>query len=403
MIAWATEVASFFLSRGLAFALLALIQVLPEFAVEAVITQQAAEGTIRAIETGGTIAMAEGLDLVTANFTGANRLLVGLFLPMVYFVAAWGARPAGISNRSIVLPPATSLEVFALLVPTLYSFSFALRGSITLIDAGVLTLMYVVYLVLAYKMPTEDHDASELPFVPRWIYNQPARLRTTFIVALFGGGGALLFLSVHPFYENTIHLAAALGLPAYFLFQWIAPLLSESPELITVSYWAKTGRAPLGVTNVVSSKINQWTLLIAMIPVVYASVLWKAGFGLSALPLGNAQQVEVLLTAAQGLFAVACLMTLTLERWQAWTLLVLWAVQAADPLFEPFLVGWLPSPFPAGLASGSLVREWFTLLYLALTVFVLVKDRRRLRAIPSIQRVWREHVRGSSSREEQGA
>lgn len=385
MIAWATEVASFFLSRGLAFALLALIQVLPEFAIEAVITWEAAHGG--------------DLTLVTANFTGANRLLVGLFLPIVFFFYAFQARRNGDRVTEVGLPRTSSLEVIGLLVPTLYSFSFALRGSLGLVDAGVLIAMYLVYLVLAYRLPAGDEDPAHLPLVPRHIMRQRHRVRIVLMLLLFIAGGLLLYWSVHPFYENTIALAVAVGIPAYFLFQWIAPLLSEFPELITVSYWGKTGRAELGVTNVVSSKINQWTLLIAMIPIVYAIALWDTGAAMAPLPLENPQQVEVLITAAQGLFAAACLLTLAFKRWHAWTLLVLWAIQAADPLIDPFLVGWLPSPFPASLSSGELVREWFTLLYLALTVFVLVKNRRALAALPGISWVWTTHIRRTVSQE----
>lgn len=379
MIAWATEVASFFLSRGLAFALLALLQVLPEFAVEAVITLQAAANPMR-------------LDLVTANFTGANRLLVGTFLPLVFFVSAWVLRHEPQPLRSIELPEETALEVIGLLIPTLYSFIFALTARITIVDAAILTAMYLFYLYFAYLMPQGDEDPDALPAVPRKIYELPPRLRTTVLSGLFLGGGVLLFLSVEPFYHNTLGIAAALGIPAYFLFQWIAPLLSEFPELITVSYWARTGRAQLGVTNLMSSKINQWTLLIAMLPVIFGIARWQMGFGFHAIPLTNSQQVEILLTAAQALFAIACLMTLTFERWQAWTLALLWGIQAADPVIDPYIVGIIPSPFPGWLASGELVREWFTLLYLALAAGVLIYDRDRLIVFPAMRRLWNKYL-----------
>lgn len=389
MIAWATEVASFFISRGLAFALLALIQVLPEFAVEAVITYEA------------TTLAADKLALVTANFTGANRLLVGLFLPMVFFVYAYTGRQQGQTIDRVDLPATSSLEIVGLLIPTLYSFTFALRGSITLFDAAILTLMYLVYLGLTYRMPVEEEDEQSLPTVPRWILGQRPAVRKAVTSGLFLGGGVILFLSVEPFYHNTIALAMTLGVPAYFLFQWIAPLLSEFPELITVSYWAKTDRAQHGITNVVSSKINQWTVLIAMIPVVFALGTIHRGLGFQgALPLGNAQQIEVLLTAAQALFAVACLMTLRFRRWHAWALLLLWIVQAADPWLDPYLVAWLPSPMPAGLRSGALVREWFTWLYLVLAVAVTVKNRRQLAALAGVKEVWQEHLRPAAGRQD---
>jgi len=381
MIAWATEVTSFFLSRGLAFAILALIQVLPEFAVEAVITWQAAHDP-----TG------EGIHLVTANFTGANRLLVGLFLPIVFFFYAHHARKLGHRVSEVTLPYTASLEVMGLLVPTLYSFSFAFRGSISLGDTVVLTMMYGAYLWMAYRLPAGDEDPEQLPAVPRYVMRQRARIRVLLTFGLFVVGGTVLFLSVEPFYENTLALAVAIGIPAYFLFQWIAPLLSEFPELITVSYWGRTGRAELGLTNVISSKINQWTLLIAMIPIVFAVATMDNGGTIRALPLDDAQQVEIILTAAQGLFAASCLLTLRFCRWQAWALLVLWAVQAADPLIDPYLT-WLPSPFPDSLASGRLVREWFTIVYLVLAAGVIWAQREHLAALTAIRQVWAQHIR----------
>jgi cation:H+ antiporter len=74
LIAWAAECGQFFISQGLALAVLAWIQTLPEFAVEAVIAYSAAQDPSKT-------------HLITANYTGSLRLFVGLGWPMVYFVA----------------------------------------------------------------------------------------------------------------------------------------------------------------------------------------------------------------------------------------------------------------------------------------------------------------------------
>src|ERR671933_187234 len=78
IIAWAAEAAQFLMSQGLALAILAWLQTLPEFAVEAVIAWQA--GKDPAVT-----------HLAIANFTGAIRLLLGLGWPMIYFVASFSA------------------------------------------------------------------------------------------------------------------------------------------------------------------------------------------------------------------------------------------------------------------------------------------------------------------------
>src|SRR6266496_6416109 len=83
LIAWAAEAAQFLISQGLALAMLAWLQTLPEFAVEAVIAWEAGKDPERA-------------HLAIANLTGAIRLLLGLGWPMIYFVfAVSGRKTAG--------------------------------------------------------------------------------------------------------------------------------------------------------------------------------------------------------------------------------------------------------------------------------------------------------------------
>src|SRR5256884_3852088 len=71
LIAWAAESAQFFVAQGFALAILAWLQTLPEFAVEAV------------------LAWKQEVTLLLANLTGALRLLTGLGWPMIYAVAAY--------------------------------------------------------------------------------------------------------------------------------------------------------------------------------------------------------------------------------------------------------------------------------------------------------------------------
>jgi len=385
LIAWATEVLSFFLSRGLAFAVLALLQVLPEFAVEAVITTEAAINP-------------DNLYLVTANFTGANRLIVGLFLPIVFFMAAYRARKMGEKIGHIQMPVESSIEVIALITATLYSFSFVFRGQVTLADSVILIGMYAIYLVIIYKLPPTEEGHEDLPLVPRTIRKQPIGRQKMIVALLFILGGTLLFVSVHPFYTNTIALGLAIGIPAYFLFQWLAPLLSEFPELVTIVYWGKTGRAQLGLTNAISSKVNQWTLLIAMIPIVYFIGTYNVGRPDWSLNFDDAQQLEVLLTAAQGMFAAGCFMNLKLHRWEAWTILGLWAIQLIDPLVDPYIYAQFPNlPYffepSSHLANPhpAYLREWITVIYLILTPIVMLAPKERFGAVHGFIHVWKEH------------
>src|SRR6058998_1835336 len=103
IIAWAAEAAQFLMSQGMALAILAWLQTLPEFAVEAVIAWNAGKDPSQT-------------HLAIANFTGSLRLLVGLGWPMIYFVAA-------IFRRELVavkLEDEHSVEIFGLFVPIAY-------------------------------------------------------------------------------------------------------------------------------------------------------------------------------------------------------------------------------------------------------------------------------------------
>src|SRR5947207_12490197 len=81
LIAWGAEAAQFMVSQGLALAILAWLQTLPEFAVEADLAWNAARD-----------ATGERTKLVTANFTGSIRLLMGFGMPVVYFIYALTGR-----------------------------------------------------------------------------------------------------------------------------------------------------------------------------------------------------------------------------------------------------------------------------------------------------------------------
>ena len=74
----------------------------------------------------------------------------------------------------------------------------------------------------------------------------------------------------------------------------------------------------------ISSKVNQWTLLVGTIPLVYAissTTLWNP------FPLDTFQQHELYLTAAQSLFGMAVLVNLKLNRSEGVLLLVLFLSQ----------------------------------------------------------------------------
>src|SRR5205085_9684965 len=122
LIAWAAESAQYFMAQGVALAILAWLQTLPEFAVEAV------------------FAWKQQVPLLMAGLTGALRLLTGLGWPMIYFTAAMFYRRRRQGHlREIRLADEHSVEVVGLLASMAYAYYIWWSGTLDLVDAAVLT------------------------------------------------------------------------------------------------------------------------------------------------------------------------------------------------------------------------------------------------------------------------
>src|SRR5208283_3309466 len=106
------------------------------------------------------------------------------------------------------------------------------------------------------------------------------------------------------------------------LVQWLAPLASEAPEFIIATIFASRGKGAAAMATLISSKVNQWTLLIGSLPVAHV-----LGGGAPSLALDSRQIEEVLLTATQTLMGVALILALRFHRSAAWALLGLFVVQ----------------------------------------------------------------------------
>ena len=104
--------------------------------------------------------------------------------------------------------------------------------------------------------------------------------------------------------------------------QWVAPLASEAPELIVAGLFAWRLNTSAGLGTLLSSKVNQWTLLVGSLPIVFAI---SAGH-LTGLPLDSLQREELFLTAAQSVFAIAVLANRSMSVREAWLLFGLFIV-----------------------------------------------------------------------------
>jgi cation:H+ antiporter len=319
LVAWGAEAAEFLISQGLALAILALIQTMPEFAVEAVIAWKAGKDP-------------DMVHLAIANFTGSLRLLTGLGWPMIYAVAAFYSRKRHNKKLgSIHLHDDHAVEVIGLLPPLAYFVVVWAKGSLSLVDAAVLTSTYAAYLWVLLKMPVREEmieQDEEIPRVSRWALSFKGWKRWAAVGSLFLAGGVAIFLVAEPFLASMMSLAVTFGISQFVFIQWVAPFLSEFPEKTSAFAWARrVTRAPVALMNMVSSNINQWGVLSALLAVIYC---WSKG-DTGPLPFDEFQRLEILLTILQAFLGWIFLSSMNLAAYEAVGLFALWVLQFTVP------------------------------------------------------------------------
>lgn len=288
LLSWAAEAVQLDFSQGLALALLALIAILPEYVVDATFAWLAAEDPAYA-------------GYAVANMTGANRLLIGIAWPMVIFIGWFRLR-----RQFVDLEPDHGVELVVLLAATVYAFWLPIKGNISLLDMAILASMFVFYIYRVARLPAEQpHLVGPAQLIGE--LSPATRRAVTAALAVFAAVAILMVAK--PFAEALVDSGVALGIDEFLLVQWLAPLASEAPEFVVVALFAWRAQATPALGTLVSSKINQWTLLIAMLPLIYSIALGVP----ESLPLDERQREEVLLTAAQSLFAVTLLLDLRLS------------------------------------------------------------------------------------------
>jgi cation:H+ antiporter len=306
MLSWAAEVAQMEISQALALAILALIAILPEYAVDLYFAWRAAEDPIYG-------------HYAAANMTGANRLLVGFGWPVIVwlFWARW-------RRRSIELADGDMVAVQFLAIATLYAFVIAALGKFWWLDTVVLVGIFLWYLFRTAGIASEE---PELVGPALLVSRLPRGPRITANVLLFVFSGMVIFLAAEPFAESLIETGHHFGIDEFLLVQWVAPLASEAPEFIIAALWTLRRHATMAMSALISSKVNQWTLLIGTISLVYSISAGR----IAPLVLDAQQRQEIFLTAAQSLFAVVMLADRKLTWWQAGLLFVPFAVQLMVP------------------------------------------------------------------------
>ena len=202
------------------------------------------------------------------------------------------------------------------------------------------------------------------------------------MAGLFLFAALVILFNAEPFSESLVASGKILGINEFLLVQWLAPIASEAPEFIVALMFAFRGNAGLALGSLLSSKLNQWTLLVGMIPGVYA----VSSGGTTPINLDPHQFQEIFLTAGQSIFAVALLLDLRLGLREAAALLVFFLAQLFSPFYDVQLEALLGLPhdplrlhnFYAWtyliLAGLLLLRHWRLVAELRYGFHVKVRD-----------------------------
>jgi cation:H+ antiporter len=358
VVAWGAEAAEFLMSQGLALALLALIQTMPEFAVEAVIAWKAGKDP-------------DMVHLAIANFTGSLRLLTGFGWPMIYAVAAFSSRKRrGKPLGRIALADDHAVEVVGLLPPLTYFVVVWWKGSLSLVDSVFLIGTYFAYLAVLLRMPPRaetEEEEEEIPAVSRWALSFAGWKRWAAVGGLFVVGGAVIFFVAEPFLASMMAIATSFGISQFVFIQWVAPFVSEFPEKTSAFAWARRiTRAPVALLNMVSSNINQWGVLSGLLAVIYC----VSHGDTSALPFDEFQRLEILLTILQAFLGWIFLASMSFEAYEAAGLFVLWLVQFSVPSLRHDMV-------------------WVYAAWIVVELVLVAGGRKRIEAFSALARSWK--------------
>jgi cation:H+ antiporter len=238
---------------------------------------------------------------------------------------------------------------------TLYSFLIPLKGTIDLFDAAVLFFIFGLYTAAA--MRGESHEVELVG--PAALIDHEFRDtgRRIWALGLFVFAAYAIFVSAEPFAESLVEIGRGRAIDEFLLVQWVAPLASESPEFLIAILFALRMRGSVGIGALISSKVNQWTLLVGAIPIAYSISLGA----LAGLPLDARQTEELILTSTQSLLAAILIADMRFSRRDAIMLALLFVGQFAFPSTE--------------------VRYGFIAAYAAISVGLLVAggaERRRM-------------------------
>ena len=332
MLGWVGEAAELDLSGGLTVGILAIVTILPEYVVSIYFAYAAGTSNDMA-------------SYATANLTGANRLLLGFGWPLIVLVGYLTLRAVNRANAAksgeiakkitfgIQVEEESRTDLGFLLIASILAFLVPITQEIHIVWGIVMIAIFVAYL---WRQSHAEREEPELEGVAARIGELSKAGRITFEVVVLAVSAAIILICAEPFAHALIEAGKSLGVDDYLLVQWLAPIASEAPEFSLALIFAARGRANVGLAILISSKVNQWTILAGSLPVAY---IIGGGQG-AALPMAHdlRQVEEFTLTAAQTLLGIALLLTLRLGAKSALLLFVMFATTFVLPQPEVRMV-----------------------------------------------------------------
>lgn len=363
MISWAAEIIQLDVGGGLALAILALIAVLPEYAVDFVLTAEAGR---EFAETGSADRYGP---LALANMTGANQLLIGFGWPLVIILGTWRVRRTKASPEeaematahTVNLAKTQSVDIAYLALASVYGMTLFLKETLSPIDAVVLVGIYVAYMIrLSKATPGDPHLVGPSAYIA----SLPKVQRRVINYVLFALSAAVIVMVAEPFAHSLIELGEAIGISEFLLLKWLAPFASEAPELLIASLFAWRLAARTGIGALISSKVNQWTLLVGTLPIVFMIFAGQ----IHGLPLNEIQRDELWVTATQSVFAVAIIASRSITTREAWAMFSLFLVQLGE--------SWLAEAGVISEEFAAMARIGVGVMFLLAAAWVLRKEFR---------------------------
>ena len=371
LLSWAAEVAQMDVSASFAIAILALVAVMPEYMVEAVLAWDAGESYRQLQVAEGEVPKA--MSLAAANVTGANRLLIGVGWSAVIIIF-WLKQRSGFDMRGLL-----KLELPMLVVASLLTIIVAFTKMIPIWLAVVFIGVYIFYL---WRSSTQESEEPDLLGAAAMIGSFRPVYRRLWVAGLFIYSAAIILIAAEPFVHGLRDTGASLGISEFLLIQWLAPLASESPEIIVAVLFSLRANPNGGLTTLISSQVNQLTLLVGSIVVVFSissgQILsfpldyFEGGFVERLTSPFGLQSSEFLLTAAASTFAILLISTRIIKLWHGIALLGIFVAYMTTLLAFPGLFGG-----GDGVENVPL-RMWSSIIIFGLSVVLVAMNWRRV-------------------------